>query len=118
MAQVWIDIEDNSNCGYFPIQTFEARGVERVCRSILLDDVSEVDGLCEVVGWSNEGRCEVRVVAVGDSGAGETMLVYGGNHGIRLRPHILSTEWSLESPDEYGEPYMLLSECASIEFLD
>ena len=58
MSQVWIDIEDNDNCGYFPMQTFEVRGIERVARSIVLDDVTNVDGRCEVVGWS--GRWPMR----------------------------------------------------------
>lgn len=117
MAQVWIDIEDNDNCGYFPMQTFEVRGLERVASSILLDDVTSVDGRCEAVGWSEEGRCEVRVVPVGDSGVGESILVHGGNHGIRLRSCHVVGDWSLEGEDEFGEPYMLLPTGASIEFI-
>lgn len=118
MAQVWIDIEDNDNCGYFPMQTFEVRGQERVASSILLDDVTNVDGRCEAVGWSDDGRCEVRVVPVGDSGAGESILVHGGNHGIRLRSNRATADWSLASEDEFGEPYMLLPSGTSIEFID
>ena len=118
MAQVWIDIEDNDNCGYFPMQTFEVRGQERVASSILLDDVTDVEGRCEAVGWSEEGRCEVRVVPVGDSGAGESILVHGGNHGIRLRSYGVLADWSLESEDEFGEPYMLLPTGTSIEFIE
>ena len=117
MSQVWIDIEDNDNCGYFPIQTFEARGVERVARSIVLDDVTNVEGRCEVVGWSDSGACDVRVVRVGDSGAGESILVHGGNHGIRFRSYRIADEWSLYSGDEYGEPYMLLPTGTMIDFL-
>ena len=117
MAQVWIEIEDNENCGYFPMQTFEARGVERLATSVLLDDISGVDGRCEAIGWSDEGRCEIRVVAVGDSGAGESILIHGGNHGIRLRPHIATTEWSLEASEQFGEPYMLLPSGTQIEFV-
>lgn len=117
MAQVWIDIEDNENCGYFPMQTFEARGVERVAGSIVIGEVSGVDGVCEVIGWSGEGRCEVRVVAVGDSGAGESILVHGGNHGIRVRPQVATGDWSLESAEEFGEPYMLLPTGTCIEYV-
>ncbi len=118
MAQVWIDIEDNDNCGYFPMQTFEVRGQERIASSILLDDVTSVEGRCEAVGWSEEGRCAVRVVPVGDSGAGESILVYGGNHGIRLRSADSGSDWSLESEDEFGEPYMLLPTGSEIEFIE
>lgn len=117
MPQVWIDIEDNDNCGYFPMQTFEARGEERVACSILLDDVTNVDGLCEAVGWSDTGQCEIRVVTVGDSGAGESVLVHGGNHGIRLRPNRGGAEWSLDSEAEFGEPYMLLPSGTEVEYV-
>lgn len=118
MAQVWIDIEDNDNCGYFPMQTFEVRGKERVASSILLDDVTNIEGRCEAVGWSDEGRCNVNVVPVGDSGSGESILVHGGNHGIRLRSNRAIADWSLESEDEFGEPYMLLPTGTSIEFVE
>lgn len=118
MAQVWIDIEDNDNCGYFPMQTFEVRGQERVASSILLDDVTNVEGRCEAVGWSEEGRCEVHVVPVGDSGAGESILVHGGNHGIRLRSNRVVADWSIESEDEFGEPYMLLPTGTLIKFVE
>ncbi len=117
MAQVWIDIEDNENCGYFPMQTFEARGVESVAESVVLEDVSGFEGRCEVIGWSDEGRCEIRVVAIGDSGAGESILIYGGNNGIRLRPSGSGTEWSLDATEQFGEPYMLLPTGSEIEFL-
>lgn len=117
MPQVWIDIEDNDNCGYFPMQTFEARGEERVASSIVLASVTNVEGRCEVVGWSDEGQCDVRVIQVGDSGAGESILVYGDNHGIRLRPRDSTGEWMLDSPHEFGEPYMLLPTGTEVEFI-
>ncbi len=118
MAHVWIDIEDNENCGYFPLQTFEARGIEREAASVMLNSATGVDGKCEVVGWSDEGRCAVRVVPVGDSGAGESILVYGGNHGLRLRAYGNDAEWSLESAGEFGEPYMLLPSLSDVVFVD
>ena len=117
MPQVWIDIEDNDNCGYFPMQTFEARGVERVASSVVLESVTNVEGRCEIVGWSDEGRCDVRVIQVGDSGAGESILVYGDNHGIRLRPSNSEGEWMLGAPHEFGEPYMLLPAGTVVEFI-
>jgi len=118
MPQVWIDIEDNDNCGYFPIQTFEMRGAERAAASIVLAYVTNVDGPCEVVGWSDAGRCEVRIVKVGDSGAGESLLVHGGNHGIRLRPQRTADAWTLDSTEQFGEPYMLLPSDSEVEFHD
>ena len=118
MSQVWIDIEDNDNCGYFPILTFEVRGTERVANRVVLDDVTNVDGRCEIVGWSDAGQCEVRVVPVGDSGSGESILVHGGNHGIRLRSQRAGDAWSLESSSEFGEPYLMLPSGTPVEFLE
>ncbi len=118
MAQVWIDIEENDNCGYFPIQTFEARGEECRASAIALDNVVNVSGRCEVVGWNDGSKCEVRVVPIGDSGAGESILVYGGNHGIRLRPLASEASWSLDSDGQTGEPYMLLPTGTRVDFLD
>ncbi len=117
MTQVWIDIDENDNCGYFPMQVFEVRGVERVGESLLLDDVYNVEGRCEIVGWSDVGRCEIRVVPVGDSGSGESLLVHGGNHGIRLRPELIDSEWSLDAEREFGEPYMLLPSETAVDLV-
>ena len=117
ITQVWIDIDENENCGYFPMQVFEVRGVERVAERLLLEDVNDVDGRCEIVGWSDTGRCEIRVVPVGDSGSGESLLVHGGNHGIRLRPELTNGDWSLDASCEFGEPYMLLPSETVLELI-
>ena len=116
MAQVWIDIEDNDNCGYFPMQTFEVRGVERVAGFAVLNEVSDADGPHEIVGWCDGEPCEVRVVRIGDSGAGESVLIYGGNNGIRLRPAGSDTDWDIGASDQFGEPYMLLADEDGIGF--
>ena len=116
MPQVWIDIEDNDNCGYFPMQTFEARAAETTASSVVIDSIDETGGETEVVGWSDAGRCDVRVVRVGDSGAGESILVHGGNHGIRLRAANVDRPWSLDDDDETGEPYLLLPVDSRVDF--
>ena len=111
MAQVWIEIEENDNCGYFPIQVFEARGTERVADSIVI----EHQGQQQVVGWEDSAPAPVRVVPVGDSGAGESLLVYGGNNGVRLRPVGSQGQWSIDNEGESGEPYLLLASGTGVE---
>ncbi len=118
MTQVWIDIEENDNCGYFPMQTFEKRGVERRAGGIVLEDVSNASGPHEVVGWCDGAPCDVRVVRISDSGAGESVLIYGGNNGIRLRPARSVLGWEIGAEGQFGEPYMLLASESGIRFVE
>ena len=111
MAQVWIEIDENDNCGYFPIQVFEARGTEQVANSIVV----EHNGRQEVVGWEDGAPTTVRVVPVGDSGVGESLLIYGGNNGVRMRRASLSEPWSIRNDRESGEPYLLLPSNTRVE---
>ena len=116
MAQVWIDIEENDNCGYFPMQTFEARGEVETSGSVTVDEFPGRDGSQEIVGWcSDDGGspCEVSVVLIGDSGAGESRLVSGGDYGVRIRDAGTGEEWSVDSVSQQGEPYVLLNSTAS-----
>ena len=111
MAHIWIDIEDNDNCGYFPMQTFEMRGVPETGPSVVVDDLPGSEGPQQVVGWCSDGggmTCEVTVVLVGDSGAGESRFINGGDNGVRIRPVDSSEPWSLDAEHQRGEPYILL----------
>ena len=47
-----------------------------------------------------------------DSGEGVVLLVYGGDHGIRLKPAELEEEWNLASPNQWGEACLMLSKDA------
>ena len=112
MAQVWIDIEDNDNCGYYPTQTFEIRAAPETGAFVKVDDLPGGKGPQRVVGWCPEdggSECEVTVVLIGDSGAGESRLIKGGDHGVRIRPAEITGPWSLDAKTERGEPYVLLS---------
>ena len=112
MAQVWIDIEENDNCGYFPMQTFEMRGPPETGSSVVVDDLPGSDGPQEIVGWCSDGAgspCEVTVVLIGDSGAGESRLISGGDNGIRIRPVDSTEPWDVNNGHQRGEPYVLLA---------
>ena len=108
MDQIIIDIEDNDNCGYFPMQVFEVQGS---------DEPHDVAGWCSEDG-EDGGPCDATAVAVGDSGAGQVIMIHGGDHGIRMRPASSGSPWSLSSADQIGEPYMLIASSSEIVFSD
>lgn len=110
-GQLMIDIEDNENCGYFPIQLFETQSKPKTSSSIIVPEVPGRIGEYEVVGWTDENSgspCEATAVIVGDSGSGQALMIYGGEFGVRLRPLGSTSQWSLEAADQFGEPYLLL----------
>jgi hypothetical protein len=69
--------------------------------------------LCAVTGWSSaEGGSPVDAYAVkiDDSSEGSAYLVYGGDWGVRLRPADADEPWSIDSPSQWGETHLVLSE--------
>ena len=87
LDQLMIDIEDNDNSGYFPIQVFETQSELRTAAMITIPTLPGKDGPFDVVGWcSDDGGtlCEVTSVVVGDSGSGQALMIYGGDHGVRF----------------------------------
>ena len=119
MDQLMLDIEDNENCGYFPIQVFETQSEPRSAAVITIPNIPQSDEPHDVVGWcSDEGgpACEATAVVVGDSGSGQALMIHGGDHGVRLRPSNSSSPWSLDSADQIGEPYLLLQSSVELVF--
>ena len=119
MDQLMIDIEDNDNCGYFPIQVFETQSEPQTASSITVPNIPDSDEPHTVIGWCSDNGgepCEVSAVTVGDSGSGQAIMVYGGDHGIRLKPTSSDAPWDLESPDQIGEPYLLLQTSVKLVF--
>jgi hypothetical protein len=116
--QLMIDIEDNDNSGYFPIQVFETQSEPRSSSMITLPNIPESDEPHDVVGWCSENggsACSITAVVVGDSGSGQALMIHGGDQGVRLRPSSSASKWSLEAVDQIGEPYLLLR--TSIELI-
>ena len=112
VGQLMIDLEDNENSGYFPIQIFETQGQPRSVNMITVPNIPQGNVPHDVVGWcSDDGGsiCNVTAIAVGDSGLGQVTMIYGGDNGIRLRPSSSRSVWSLDATDQSGEPYILLS---------
>ncbi|MDA1279274.1 MAG: hypothetical protein O3B95_04440 [Chloroflexi bacterium] len=121
MGQIMLDIEDNENSGYFPVQVYETQSEPTSAKMITVPDIPGSNRPFEVVGWCSDNGgepCEVTAVLVGDSGSGQALMIYGGDYGIRLRPASSNTPWSLSSPDQQGEPFMLLNAAVKVEFSD
>ena len=111
MGQIWVDVEENPNSEYSPMRVFETQGAEIVAPAIRVSAVSGGEGPHEIVGWSSEGGgtpTDVTYAPVTDSGAAVSIIVVGGDFGVRMRPAGAVSEWSLDSEDQRGEPYLLL----------
>ena len=82
MGRIYIDVEENPNCGYHPMQTFETQTAEREVAELWVPGVSGADGPHMLVGWCSEnsgGPCPLTLVEVTDSGAAVSLLVVGGD---------------------------------------
>jgi hypothetical protein len=87
---------------------FRAVGEPRAIQSVRYASEQGVDGVWSVEGENAEGeRVPAHVVTVEDSGAGQAMLVYGGQHGLRLT--------SPSGDVTVAEPYLSLAPSALIE---
>ncbi len=109
MDFVEVDVEGGGNSHLSMTRMFEALDAPRaVCwvESAFRPDGWE--GPCDVVGWSTGGLVAAQAVRVADSGDGVVVLVYGGDEGVRLRPAGSVGEWSLDDPEQWGEPCLLL----------
>jgi len=99
-------IEPNPNCPEGCTQRFQAAGESRTVRRILhsAEDGSVVECDVEGVTGPRGDPCPARAVTVEDSGAGTSVLVYGGDWGLRLRPR--------DGGAPLSEPYLLLDDDA------
>ncbi len=121
MGQIWVDVEENANSEYTPMRVFETQGDERVAHAIRVSEVSGGEGPHEIVGWSSEGggtRTDITYAPVTDSGAAVSIIVVGGDFGVRMRPLEDEGDWSLDAEGQHGEPYLLLPPDVDIVEID
>ncbi len=74
-------------------------------------------GVYEVTGWSSEDDgtpTPAMYVPVSDSGQATVHLVCGDDWGVRLKPADSDDEWDIDSPDQWGEPYLMLTDLADV----
>ena len=117
---LYLEVEENENCAYMPMMVYEARRAPVPVKRVKIYEMDKPQGVYEVTGWSSEGGgtpCPAMYAPVSDSGAVEAHLIFGGDWGVRLRPAGSGGEWGPASPDQYGEPYLMLADGGEV-FLD
>ena len=108
---IFIEVEENENSEYMPLMVYEAHQDPVPVYKIILDDPERTQGVYIVTGWSSEdGGTPVPALytPVSDSGQAQVHLVYGGDWGIRLKPEDSDEDWNISSPNQFGEPYLML----------
>lgn len=107
-----VDVESNENCEASCFVRFKEAGPARPVLQVRLYDRNPAGEWHWVTGWSDNARspiCPAYAQPVEDSGAGVAYLIYGGHYGLRLKPVRHDEPWSLNSPHQWGEPYLSLA---------
>lgn len=104
-----MDVEAGGNSDLSLTRLFEALDAPREVRWV--EAAFRPDGWegpCDVIGWADGGPVPAQAVRAADSGDGVVVLVYGGGEGVRLRPSGSAAPWSLDDPEQWGEPCLML----------
>jgi hypothetical protein len=111
-----LEVEDNDNCPGLPLMTYQTLGQPTRAAQVRVAGPRGPEELHWVTGWQEDdgSPCPAHYVPVSDSGAGMAYLLYGGDWGIRMKPVSLDEEWSKESSNQWGAPWLLLSEESDI----
>lgn len=112
-----VEVESNPNCETSLYARFKESGPARRVIKVRTFERRPEGEWCWVTGWTDhpdDSRCAAYAQQVEDSGAGVSYLVSGGLWGIRLKPVALDEDWSLESRNQWGEPYLLLADAKDL----
>ncbi|MCY4624301.1 MAG: hypothetical protein OXC99_04765 [Chloroflexi bacterium] len=115
-----LEVEDNANCDGVPQLIFNTMGEPRQVTEVVAGDFGQKPSPHRVTGWSSErggSPCPAYAVRIEESGAGEALLVYGGDWGLRFMPLPVDEEWSLDSPNQWGENFLSLDDESQVRFL-
>lgn len=116
---MFLEVEGSSNFEGSLFLRFKELGPAKPLLQVKLYERSPRGEWCDVIGWTdNEASplCQAQAQPVEDSGAGFAYLVFGGVSGIRLKPITIDEHWSLESPNQWGESHLLLSDAGDLRF--
>ncbi len=116
-----VEVESNPNCESSLYARFRESGPARRVEKIRTFERRPEGEWCWVTGWTDDPdhpRCAAYAQLVEDSGAGLTYVVFGGLWGIRLKSVALDEEWNLESPRQWGEPYLALADQHDIHYAE
>ena len=101
-------IEDNPNCAPDE-RAFKTSGTPRRVRQLELTSPTGVQGWWDVTGVAEGGGfCPAVADNVEDSSDGVAILVHGGPWGLRLKAPDNAGPWSLEDPEQWGVPFVVL----------
>ena len=117
---VIVEVESNPNCEASFFGRFKELGPPRTVIQIRVYDRRSEGEWCAVTGWDDSPNSCCTAVArpVEDSGAGVTYVVSGGIYGLRFRPVDVAEPWDVESPRQWGEPYVAVAELRDLRFAD
>ena len=110
---IYLEVEENENCDYMPLQVYEPRTSPVPISKVRLFEIDRRHGVYDVTGWDSIGSgspTQAMYTAVSDSGQAEVHLVYGGDWGIRFKPSDSKNGWDINASDQWGEPYILLTD--------
>jgi len=108
-----VEVESNPNCERSFFARFKDAGAAKRVVQVRSYERSSHGEWCWVTGWTDDPDqplCPAYAQPVEDSGSGLTLLVVGGLWGVRLKPVAFEEDWSLESPNQWGEPYLSLAD--------
>ena len=111
-----LEVEDNDNCPGLPLMTYQRLGRPARVIQVRIAGPHWPEELHWVTGWQSDGGgspCPAHYVRISDSGAGSAVLLYGGDWGIRLMRGN-GEEWDTDSPEQWGEPWLVLGEESDI----
>jgi len=118
---MFVEVESNPNCESSLFARFKEAGPARKVAQVRSFERRAEGEWCWVTGWSDDPAqpcCPAYGQMVEDSGAGLTNLIFGGIWGVRLKPVSLPEDWSLESTNQWGEPYLSLADSNDIRYED
>lgn len=110
---MFVEVESNPNCETSLFARFKEIGPPKRVVQVKSFERRPEGEWCWVTGWTDDPdqpRCPAYSQPVEDSGSGLAYLVLGGIWGVRLKPVSLDEDWSLGSPNQWGEPYLSLAD--------
>jgi hypothetical protein len=116
-----VEVEPNDNCETSVFARFKETGPPRPVVQVRLYDRNPAGEWYRVTGWSDNGQvpaCPAYAQMVEDSGAGLAYLVYGGIFGLRFKPLDSEEPWSLASPHQWGEAYLMLATDRDLRYVE
>jgi hypothetical protein len=110
---MYIEVEANPNCAGREGMRYRELGPPSPVVRVRIFDRRDEGEWCLVTAVQGEGATPwgpALARRVEDSGVGVAYLVFGGAWGIRLCPVDRARPWSFDNSDQWGEPYLLLTD--------